>query len=213
MVLLDWARPGGSRPAAQVFVGLLLGLAGLTWLIGPDVIMGGGRVDLLGAAVLAIASLSWAAGSIYSRHSPMPSEPLLSIGMQQLAGGVCLLVFALLVGDLGRLDLAAVSSRSALAVGYLIAFGSIIGFSAYMWLLRVSTPARASTYAYVNPIVAVFLGWSMAGEPLTARIAVAAAVIVAGVALITTAPKKSDQKEAPVDFAERTRPRVPVSTE
>jgi len=212
MVLLDWARPGGSRPAAQVFIGLLLGLAGLTWLIGPDAIMGGGRVDLLGAAVLGFASLSWAAGSIYSRHSPMPSEPLLSIGMQQLGGGVCLMVFALLVGDLGRLDLAAVSSRSALAVVYLIAFGSIIGFSAYMWLLRVSTPARASTYAYVNPIVAVLLGWALAGEALTARIAVAAAVIVAGVALITTAPKKADLKREPRQRGERKRPREPVSS-
>jgi drug/metabolite transporter (DMT)-like permease len=210
MVLLDWARPGGTRPAAQVFIGLLLGLAGLTWLVGPDAIMGGGRVDLLGAAVLAFASLSWAVGSIYSRHSPMPSEPLLSIGMQQLGGGVCLLVFGVLVGDLGRLDLSAVSSRSALAVVYLIAFGSIIGFSAYMWLLRVSTPARVSTYAYVNPIVAVFLGWAMAGEELTARIAVAAAVIVAGVALITAAPKKSDQKEETLDGAKRKRPRVPI---
>lgn len=190
MVLLDWARPGGVRPASQVFVGLLLGLAGLAWLVGPDAIMGGGRVNGTGAIVLAVASLSWAAGSIYSRHSPAPSSPLLSIGMQQLMGGVSLVVFGLLLGEAGRVDPASVSMRSLLAMLYLIAFGSILGFSAYMWLLRVSTPARVSTYAYVNPVVAVLLGWAFAGEALTARIGVAAAVIVAGVALITLAPRQ-----------------------
>jgi drug/metabolite transporter (DMT)-like permease len=200
MVLMDWLRPSGSRPAPQVFIGLVLGILGLAWLVGPDAIMGGGRVDLVGALVLGIASLSWAAGSIYSRHSPSASSPLLSIGMQQFAGGVSLLVFGLLVGEAGRLDLAAVSTRSLLAFLYLIAFGSIIGFSAYMWLLRVSTPARVSTYAYVNPIVAVVLGWALAGEPLTARIAVAAAVIVTGVALITLTPKK---RNAGQESAER----------
>ncbi len=193
MVLLDWLRPGGTRPAPQVFLGLLLGLVGLAWLIGPDAIMGGGRVDLVGAAVLAFASLSWAAGSIFSRHLPTASPPLLTIGMQQLAGGACLLAFAALAGDFGRLDLAAVSTRSSLALVYLVAFGSIIGFSAYMWLLRVSTPARVSTYAYVNPVVAVLLGWGLADEALTARIGVAAAVIIAGVALITLAPRRPER--------------------
>lgn len=190
MVLVEWLRPRGTRPTRQVVFGLVLGLLGLAWLVGPDALMGGGRVDGLGAAVLALASLSWAIGSIYSRHSPSPESPLVAIGMQQFAGGVALLLFGVLAGDVGRLDLAAVSTKSLLAVLYLIVFGSIIGFSAYMWLLRVSTPAKVSTYAYVNPVVAVLLGWALAGEVLTARIGVAAAVIVAGVALITLAPRK-----------------------
>jgi drug/metabolite transporter (DMT)-like permease len=197
MVLVDWLRPGGVRPDRQVVLGLALGLVGLAWLVGPDTLMGGGRVDGLGALVLALASLSWAIGSIYSRHSPAPSSPLLAIGMQQFAGGVALVIFGVLAGDLGRLDLAGVSTRSTLALIYLIIFGSIIGYSAYMWLLRVSTPARVSTYAYVNPVVAVLLGWALAGEALTARVGVAAAVIVAGVALITLARRPARPGPAP----------------
>ena len=110
--------------------------------------------------------------------------------MQMLAGGVLLLIAALAAGEPARLDVAAISSRSVLATLYLIVFGSFVGYSAYVWLLRVSTPARVSTYAYVNPLVAVLLGWGLAGEPLTRRMLIAAAVIVAGVALITVSGGK-----------------------
>lgn len=198
MVLLDWAAPGGRRPSPAVLMGVLLGLAGLFWLVGPDAILGGDRVDPLGAAVLALASLSWAAGSIYSRHAPAPS-PVLAIGMQMLAGGAALVILAAATGEFGAFDASAVSARSVAALGYLIVFGALIGFSAYMWLLRVSTPAKVSTYAYVNPIVAVLLGWALAGEALNARIGVAALVIVMGVALITLArrtPKRTGPSPA-----------------
>jgi drug/metabolite transporter (DMT)-like permease len=193
MVLLDWAWPGGRRPAPQVFLGVLLGLGGLFWLVGPDAVLGGNRVDPVGAGVLALASLAWAAGSIYSRHSPSTDSPLLGVGMQMLTGGTALMVFGLVVGDFGRFDPAAVSVRSGLALLYLITFGAIVGYSAYMWLLRVSTPAKVSTYAYVNPIVAVVLGWAFADEVLNARIGVAAAVIIAGVALITIARRRPER--------------------
>lgn len=188
MVLLDWLRPGGARPTPRVATGLVLGLAGLVWLVGPDAVMGGGRVDFLGTIALVLASLSWAMGSIYSRHAPMPS-PFLSSGMQMLAGGGALLVLGVALGEPWAFDAAAVTARSVLGWVYLIVFGSIVGFSAYIWLLRASTPARVSTYAYVNPVVAVFLGWLLADEPLTARVIVAAAVIVSGVVLITLTPK------------------------
>ena len=191
MALIDWLRPGGVRPSGHVVAGLLLGLVGLVWLVGPDALMGGGRVDFIGATAVVVASFSWAVGSIYSRHASTPASPFLSTAMQMLAGGVVLLLLSVLLGEPWGFDLSAVSLRSALGLLYLIVFGSIVAFSAYIWLLRVSTPARVSTYAYVNPVVAVFLGWALAGEALTARIGVAAAIIVSGVALITLSPKRA----------------------
>lgn len=189
MVLLDWLRPGGQRPTGRVVTGLALGLVGLFWLVGPDSVMGGGRADWLGAGAVVLASLSWAVGSIYSRHGALPSSPFLSTAMQMLAGGAALIAVAVALGEPAELDLARVSLRSALGFLYLLIFGSLVAFSAYVWLLRVSTPARVSTYAYVNPVVAVLLGWAFAGEALTLRMLVAAAVIVSGVALITLTPK------------------------
>jgi len=190
MAVIDWLRPGGVRPSRLVVAGLLLGLAGVTWLVGPDAIMGGGRADLVGAAVVVLCSFSWALGSIYSRHVGTPASPFLSTAMQMLAGGAVLLLLSVLLGEPWGFHASAVSLRSALGLLYLIVFGSIVAFSAYIWLLRVSTPARVSTYAYVNPVVAVLLGWALAGEALTVRVAVAAAIIVSGVALITLAPKR-----------------------
>lgn len=181
MVLLDWLRPGGSPPRAGVWAGILVGLGGVTLLLGsPDA----GSRYVAGWAVLVLASIAWSAGSIYSRGASLPA-PLLATGMQMLAGGALLLLAGLLAGEAGRVDPATVSARSILALVYLIVFGSLLGYSAYVWLLRVATPALASTYAYVNPAVAVFLGWLLAGERLTGRILLASAVIVGAVALIT----------------------------
>ncbi|HEU4620208.1 MAG TPA: drug/metabolite exporter YedA [Gammaproteobacteria bacterium] len=188
MVLLEWLRPSGTRPARQTVLGLFLGLAGLFWLIGPDSIMGGGRADLLGASAVLVGSFLWAAGSIYSRHAPMPSAPFLSTAMQMLAASAALLLVSAGLGEPLHLHPGAFSARSLLALLYLVLFGSIVAFSAYIWLLRESTPARVSTYAYVNPVVAVLLGWALAGEALTPRMIVAAVVIVSGVVLITLAP-------------------------
>jgi drug/metabolite transporter (DMT)-like permease len=191
MVMLDWLRPSGTRPGARVVLGLVLGLVGLISLIGPDALLGGGRADYLGVAAVLLACLSWAAGSIYSRHAAMPPAPFLSTAMQMLVGGVALSLVGLSLGEAWHVDPATFSERSIMALLYLIVFGSIVAFSAYIWLLRVSTPARVSTYAYVNPVVAVFLGWLLAGEALTARMLIAAAVIVSGVALITLAPARA----------------------
>ena len=190
MALIDWLRPGGTRPSGHVVAGLVLGLLGLVWLVGPDTLMGGGRVDLLGATVVVLGSFSWAAGSIYSRHVATPASPFLSTAMQMLAGGVALLVLSVSLGEPWAFDVYAVTLRSALGLLYLIVLGSLVAFSAYVWLLRASTPARVSTYAYVNPVVAVLLGAAFAGEALTVRMAVAAVVIVSGVALITLAPRR-----------------------
>ena len=191
MVLIDWLRPRGTRPTFQIVMGLALGLAGMFWLIGPDALLGGGRADLLGAGAVLLGSLSWAAGSIYSRHAAAPASPFLATAMQMLAGGAALLLLGVALGEPWLFDPAAFSAKSVAGLVYLIVFGSIIAFTAYVWLLRVSTPARVSTYAYINPVVAVFLGWALADEALTSRMLVAAAVIVLGVALITIAPART----------------------
>jgi len=189
MVVLDWLRPGGVRPTGLVAAGLLMGLLGLIWLVGPDTVMGGGRADLFGAVVVILGSFSWALGSVYSRHAATPASPFLSTAMQMLGGGAALLLLSVALGEPWAFDASAVSLRSVLGLLYLVAFGSIVAFSAYIWLLHNSTPTRVSTYAYVNPVIAVFLGWALAGEALTIRMLIAAAVIVSGVALITLAPK------------------------
>jgi drug/metabolite transporter (DMT)-like permease len=185
MVLLDWLWKGAARPGGRTVTGLLLGFGGIALLVGPSAFTGGEGIDPIGALVLLTGSLAWAIGSIYSRYAPRPHGALLSTGMQMLMGGLLLMLAGTVTGEWTRLDLSAVSVRSLLAVGYLIVFGAILGYSAYVWLLRVATAARVSTYAYVNPVVAVLLGWAIAGETFTLRMGVAAAIIVSGVALIT----------------------------
>jgi drug/metabolite transporter (DMT)-like permease len=185
IVLLVWLRPGGKKPGLRVIAGLVLGFLGLMLLVRPG--SGGGGVNLLGAAVLGLASLSWAWGSLYGQRAKLPESPLLTTGIQMLAGGGLLCLASLVTGEPGRFELAQVSAKSLLALGYLVVFGAIVAFTAYVWLLRVASPVLVSTYAYVNPVVAVLLGWAFASEPLTAGTLAAAAVILTGVALITTA--------------------------
>jgi drug/metabolite transporter (DMT)-like permease len=188
MAILEAIRPGGTRPSHRIGVALLTGLAGVVLLIGPVNLAGGEQVDPLGAGILLIAALSWAGGSLYSRQAPLPGATMLGTAMEMLAGGALLLFVGGLAGEWARLNLTAVSMRSLLALGYLVLFGSLMGFTAYLWLLRNTTPARASTYAYVNPLVAVFLGWLVLGEPLTWQTVLAAAFIVFSVVLINTSP-------------------------
>jgi drug/metabolite transporter (DMT)-like permease len=171
-------------PRAAVIAGLVVGLLALGFLVVPGRLSGGGHVDPLGAAALLTASLSWAAGSLYSRRAKLPVSTFLAIAMEMIAGGAVLWAVGLGVGEAGGLRLAAVSTKSLVALAYLVVFGSLAGFSAYMWLLKVTTPARVSTYAYVNPVVAVLLGWAVAGEAVTLRVGLAAAGIVGAVAII-----------------------------
>ncbi len=172
------------RPPAAVLAGLLIGLAGLVLLVLPGRFGGGEHVDPLGAAALVFAALSWVIGSLYSRRAALPRSTLLAIAIEMIAGGAILWIAGLIFGEGARIHIANVSLRSVLSLAYLIVFGSLIGFSAYIWLLKVSTPARVTTYAYVNPVVAVLLGWAFAGEVLTLRIGLSALAIVGAVALI-----------------------------
>ncbi len=190
IALMEWRMPGGRRPGWQVTAGLALGSIGLLFLAAPGATSLGARIDLIGVAVLMVATLSWSLGSVLSKSYPLPTSPLVSTGMEMLMGGVLLLVAGLVTGELPKVHLAEVSFRSGMALLYLITFGALIGFTAYLWLLRVGSPTRAATYAYVNPVVAVFLGWSLAGEVISARTIIAMAVIVGAVVLITSSKSR-----------------------
>jgi drug/metabolite transporter (DMT)-like permease len=193
IVLFVWTRDR-VRPAGRVLLGMLLGLAGLVMLIRPSSTTGG--IDLLGVAAMMVASAAWAWGSLYGQRAKLPSSPLLGTAMQMLGGGGLLLLLSAVTGEPARFHLAAVSAKSLLSLGYLIVFGALIAFTAYVWLLRVAPPVLVSTYAYVNPLVAVFLGWAIASEPITRGTLIAAAVILAGVVLISTAPARGTGKGA-----------------
>jgi drug/metabolite transporter (DMT)-like permease len=197
MVIVDWLRPGGHKPSGRVLFGIAMGFVGMVVLIGPAKLGSPGRVDPVGAAVLVVASLAWACGSLCSKHGSMPSSPLLGVAMQGLCGGSVLWILAFLTGELSGFHPAAVTTRSWLAVTYLFVFGSCIGFSSYLYILKKSTAARVGTYAFVNPIVALAIGWFFGGEGMTTRTLVAAAVILTAVVLVITAPHRD-----PVDAAE-----------
>jgi drug/metabolite transporter (DMT)-like permease len=200
IVLLVWQRDRRQRPGGRVIAGLLLGFAGLVLLVRPGSSSGG--LDPLGVAAVLIASLCWAGGSIYSQRAKLPSSQLLSTGMQMLSGGALLMIAAAITGEPARFALAEVSARSLLSLAYLVVFGAIIAFTAYVWLLRSASAVLVSTYAYVNPVVAVLLGWAFAGEPLTKGTLIAAAVILTGVALISSAQGKKEEEAVEVEEAE-----------
>jgi drug/metabolite transporter (DMT)-like permease len=142
MVMIDWLFFGGVRPGARVVAGILLGFAGVVLLVGPEELAGAGRIDLVGTGVILLGTLTWSFGSLYSRGPSLPSSPILATGMEMLMGAFVLLAVGTAAGEWAALDVAAVSLRSLLSVGYLAVFGSIIALSAYLWLLKVTTPAR-----------------------------------------------------------------------
>ena len=181
MVTLEWLR-SGSRPSLQVTAGLLLGASGVALLVLPQ--SGSSSIDLLGAAVLIVAAASWAWGSVISKSSPLPTSPFLATSLEMITGGLACLLVGAAAGEFTGFDLREVSGRAFLAWGFLVVFGSLVAFTAYIWLLSHTSIAKAGTYAYVNPIVAVFLGWALLGEPVTVRTIFAAAVILMGVALV-----------------------------
>jgi drug/metabolite transporter (DMT)-like permease len=191
MILIDTLHPRGWKPSPWVMLGVILGFAGIFILIHPFQSMRQGDIDLIGAVVLILASLFWSIGSLYSRQAKLPSSPLLGTGMEMLAGGGGLLLLGILSGELKQMSLASISKESWLGLVYLIVFGSWIGFTAYTWLLRSAPTPLVSTYAYVNPIVAVFLGYFIAEEPLTFRILIATVLVVGSVALITITQQRS----------------------
>lgn len=167
------------RPSWLVIAGLAGGIAGVAILLAPVDPLS--RIEPIGIALCLGAEIAWATGSIYAQRAPMPRSSLLATGMEMLAGGMALVGAGILLGELGRTDVAAFSLESVLALGYLIAFGSIAAFTAYTWLLANVPATTAGTYAYVNPIVAVALGAVLLSEPITPRTLLATAIIVVAV--------------------------------
>jgi drug/metabolite transporter (DMT)-like permease len=201
VVLLNW-RLTRNRPNSKVLLGVFIGLAGVALLVSDGLGSGNGNttITLVAAGAVLIAGFCWAAGSVYSNHQPISVSTVMAAGMQMMSGGSLLLLLGLVHGDFQHLNLSNASWTSIGAFFYLLVFGSLVGFTAYSWLLHNVTPARAATYAYVNPVVAVFLGWVIAGEPLTSRMLSAAAVIIGSVILITTFG--SDRRPSPLHDSE-----------
>jgi len=183
MVLMDAFRPAGHWPGLLAVAGILIGFGGVVLLI-RSVAGSADTTNLLGAAALILASLAWSIGSLYGRNARLPASQLLGTAMEMLAGGVALLLLATVLGEWSDLDIATVSRRSVLALVYLTVIGSS-AFVAYVWLLRVAPTPLVATYAYVNPLVAVLLGYFLAQEPMTVRTLLAAALILGSVALVS----------------------------
>jgi drug/metabolite transporter (DMT)-like permease len=204
IVLLDWLvlvvgrdATRGSRPTPAIFTGIALGFVGLALLVGPDLSRSTGQLDPWRVGGLVLACFSWGVGSMYTRYARHQAEPFTGAAIQQLTGAVWLLVVSCVLREPAQFEWAAVTGRSLVAWSYLVVAGSLIGFTTFVWLMKHSTPARVSTYAYVNPVVAVFLGWLVLHEPVSPRIFLAAGVIIAGVAIITVARSRKSGPTPP----------------
>lgn len=214
IVLLSWLWLGKSRPNLKTILGIAIGFFGVWLLINGQ--PGNNSVNVssmqfFGAIAVMLAALSWATGSIYGLRAPAPKSSILTAGMQMLSGGLVLLAVSLIMGEWTNFEFAQVSSNSLFGVIYLIIFGSLIGFTAYSWLLKNAQPAFVSTYAYVNPMVAVFLGWLIAGETFTGQMLIGAGVIVGSVVLITSHDKDDNDSEERVDIHKSDLPTGTVS--
>jgi len=198
LVLFESMRAGGNKPTWLSILSLLIGFSGVFLLIGPAEFTGSEhQFDSFGVILLLIAPVLWSLGSIYAGGADMPKSTLMSTGMQMLAGSVSLFIVSVATGELNGFSLGEVSTRSWWGLIYLITFGSLIGFVSYGWLLHNAPVSLMSTYAYVNPVVAVFLGWLFAGEALNARIAVASVIIIGAVIFINYARQVANRSAAP----------------
>ena len=198
MALLATFGPEAEPPGRRAVAGLVLGFAGIALLIGPGLIAGrDATLSPFWALVPVAGSLSWSWGSLWSRRARLPRSPLMATALGLMAAGAGSLALAWVQGDFHRWSAAATPASAWLALAYLAAFGSVLGFSAYLYLLRHHPPSQVATYAFVNPIVAMFLGFLFGGETLTPRTLAAAAVVLAAVLLITTAPPAPRGARAP----------------
>jgi len=188
-----------QRLTVRLTLALLIGIAGVAVLVSRSLNLGGAPIDTMGAVALIIAAISWSVASALSRKLPLPSSKVMSSGAQMLAGGVFLTLTAAALGEFRNFHPAAVSRQVWLSLLYLIVAGSIIGFTAYVWLLHHESPTKVGTYAYVNPVVAVLLGYFPGGESLGLRTILGTLFVLISVVLITTTPSK---KPAPLLSAE-----------
>jgi drug/metabolite transporter (DMT)-like permease len=178
----------GERLPRLAVVGIVLGFVGVAILVGPTALGGSGALDPIGLAAVMLSPIAWAAGSLFASHrASLPSRPLVATGAQMLLGGLVLTGMAAVTGEFGRVDPATFSTESLLALLYLLVMGSLVAFTVFGWMLRVAPLPLVTTYAYVNPIVAVILGALILSEPIDTRTVVAGAVIVVAVAIIVSA--------------------------
>jgi drug/metabolite transporter (DMT)-like permease len=184
MLLIDWLRPRGTRPSFFTVLGLAMGFCGVGLMVSGRNANGNLAVDPWGATILLLGTLSWAIGSVYVRHASRPQSILLSIAMQMLAGGVMQLVLGIAIGELGSFSPGKVTAISLAAFFYLSIMGSLVAFTCFAWLMQVCSPTRVSTYAYVNPLIAVVLGHWVLGETLPQAGLLGGGLIVGAVLLL-----------------------------
>ncbi len=203
IVILGWATGITPRPAPIIWLGLVGGFVGVGVLLGPALRFpsNGGRHPATGMLILLVSSFIWSAGSLYSRTAKHAASPFLTAAQQMLCGGLLLLLTGIVIGETRRFHPSSVSILSLGAFIYLVIIGAVVGYTAYIWLLRHCDPAKVATYAYVNPIVAVLLGAVFAGETVTLRVLVAAALIIGSVAIVNTAQQLKARAEPPISAA------------
>lgn len=192
IVLVDWLRPKGVKPRWPMVAGLALGFVGVALLINPTDVGGAGEIDTFGAFLIVLATMSWAIGSVYSRHAEQPSSKLLGAGMQMIVGGGVLLLASALTGEFGSYDIDATTFKSWAALIYLITIGSG-AFAVYIWLLGASTPSKVATYAFVNPVIALVLGAIVAGEALSSWTLVCSVIVILAVFMIIRSKARAAQ--------------------
>ncbi|MFC5862571.1 EamA family transporter [Acidicapsa dinghuensis] len=180
-----------QRLTVRLALALLIGIIGVCVLTVRSLGLSGAPVDAAGAGALILAAISWSIASVLTRRLPLPASKVMSSGTQMLAGGVMLMVPAALAGEFQRFHLASVAPAAWVALLYLIVFGSIIGFTAYLWLIHHESPTKVGTYAYVNPVVAVIVGYFLGGEPLGLRTILGTVCVLISVIVITTARKQT----------------------
>ncbi|MGC2196633.1 MAG: EamA family transporter [Terriglobales bacterium] len=195
IVVLARVKGTERKLSGQALSGLVLGFVGVAVLFGPDGWRHNGELNLIGAGAVLLGTFIWAAGTIYMRSVKMPDSAVISSAMQMLAGGGSLMIAAALTGEASQFHLAEVTGRSWLALAYLTVFGSIIAFTAYSWLHTVASPSRVSTYAYVNPVVAVLIGWALASEPVGVFTVLAMIIILVGVGLVNAGHREEHEPE------------------
>jgi drug/metabolite transporter (DMT)-like permease len=214
IVLGDWLvllvgrdATRGARPTAATLAGLALGFSGLVLLVAPNLAAGAAtHYDPWRIGGILLACVAWSAGSIFTRYARRPAEPMTAAAIQMLTGGVWLVLTGAALGETARFDFAAITPASGAAWLYLVFVGSLVGFTTFVWLMKHSTPARVSTYAYVNPVVAVFLGWLLLHEPVGPRLVAASVIIITGVAIITAQKNRTQLAVTPRQAVAATAP-------
>ncbi|MBX2819848.1 MAG: EamA family transporter [Rhodothermaceae bacterium] len=184
MVLLNWLWKKGPRPTLLFFVGFFMGLIGVFLLVDPSAFLGTQTEGVIAIIAIMGGSVCWAVGSLYGRDADTPSDPFMATAIQMTMGGVILCLGGAMMGERIAFTAEMLTMRSLGAWLYLLIFGSFIAFSAYIWLMKNTSPAKVSTYAYVNPVIAVYLGWAFAGEPITPQIILASLLLVSAVVIV-----------------------------